>query len=650
MRAAVACALLLVALAAVWIGFAGAPTATVALPVPEAPRTAPAPTALAPSDPEVGDARAPQASEPRRDPVPADAPEAPVPEETEAIPFHGVVVDRRTGEPVPLLTIKAGERIEATDADGRFGDRNLPVVDVAAFDVLTARNYVERVPLDELEPLAGGGWRVPIEIGPTYHVQIVGAGEIDPSEWQVGLVESASEREDRGWGWRLFEPGEGTWLRYEDAKWEPHPDFAPRLLVRRADNTRSGEAPVESTVGIHPGIVVIEVSDELGLLRGRVVDELGQPLRNTRVMAVPADGTLEPTNPRGWVSDSTNAAGEYGLPRLRPGTWWLNARPRDGRDALVQVVLVPSGRSSAPDFVFPVQVAAGSIRGRLDLGAGTDFKDSVVRLRARDGRSFDRLVDVRARGEVVNFSRGALRMGEPFAFKFEDVPAGDYELSVVPFDGSSWVPNSLRISPPANDLVFTRMDTPTEELVFRVTDAESGAPIKEVFTQFHSPPIWYPGATRHRPGEPLVVKLDGAFRWNLHAPGYALASGDQDDFEPRGAGRREAVVHLERGWGARLLLRDNLGLFGNFDTDRWAVFLEVAGRPPLARAKLFADGEQVGVSDADGLVELRLEQEPARIEVRKPGWRTLGSGHFVNGRLVGHPREVVVWMTRLGAR
>ena len=575
-------------------------------------------------------------------------------EPVEMVPFHGVVIDERNGEPVPELEVSTYGFSGVTDDFGRFGSASIVRRTGEKIEISEALGgaHVKTLEFDALELLADGSRRLPVGIGPTYRVQLVGPGDLDPEQWEVELVESAFERRDRDWGLRPLRLGDPPWLRYEGVGWEPHPDYAPRLVARRRDNANSGAAPVETTVGIHQGVVVIEVSERLGLLEGRVIDTLGSPIWGTRVLAVPADADRSPTDPASWVEDRSDADGEYALPRLRPGTWWLSARPHRGEDPQVQEVLVPPGPSRAPDFVVPAQEPAGAITGRLENETGELFPSTIVRLRAADGRRFDLFYEANPNPGAQNTLRSRIRtfLKEPATFRFTDVPYGEYELAVVPLDGSTWSPPSMRVTPPAENLVFTRQEIPTvERLAFHVFDAKTGEPIESFFTQFQGDHYWYPGALPATPEKIFEAAGTQGFRWNLHAPGYALASGTREDFEARGD-LRVATVRLEPGWGARLVLRDNLGLFGTFDTDGWRNFLIVVERPPVAGAEVYADGELVATSNAEGFAELRLDREPRRIEVHADGWRTLGSEHFQDGRLVGPPREVVVWMTRLGAR
>ena len=296
------------------------------------------------------------------------------------------------------------------------------------------------------------------------------------------------------------------------------------------------------------------------------------------------------------------------------------------------------------------------IEGRLLSRSGDEFsRDQIVRLRAVDGRPFE-LLDVSSEA-VPRFLSGGGHAFYPtprsdpgssaypphsHVFEFNEVPEGRYELSVVAQDGYSWTPAVQIVSPPAGDVVFERVDDrPSSIYRFRVLVGETGEPVDAYRVQVQIGSTWNPGSRlMAAPRTDLELPAGEPFRWTLHAPGFRPAAGDQDDFASHG-GAYEATVRLEPGWGARLHVRD---LGHGFQPDDRGGLLAAAERPGIPGARVFADGEWVGTTDAAGFVALALPAEPERLTVEAAGYRTAGSAAFRDGRIAGEVREVVVWM------
>ncbi len=107
-----------------------------------------------------------------------------------------------------------------------------------------------------------------------------------------------------------------------------------------------------------------------------------------------------------------------------------------------------------------------------------------------------------------------------------------------------------------------------------------------------------------------------------------------------------ATVPLSAGWGATLVLRDHGELLDGDGNEPWTSYLRPGETPPVPGVVVLADGVEVGTSDARGVVHLRRDRAPERIELVAPGWTVLESEQFRGGRLRGDAREVVVWLAR----
>ena len=147
--------------------------------------------------------------------------------------------------------------------------------------------------------------------------------------------------------------------------------------------------------------------------------------------------------------------------------------------------------------------------------------------------------------------------------------------------------------------------------------------------------------------EPLIVDQGqtASLSWSVQAPGYVLASGSERDLSGTGP-VRTAAPRLQRGWSARLHLRDAAGEATSARSNPLLYERSALSQPPVAGVRVYADGREVARSDASGTVELVLGAPPNRLEVVAPGWTVLDSENFRGGTLAGSAREAVVWLRR----
>lgn len=200
--------------------------------------------------------------------------------------------------------------------------------------------------------------------------------------------------------------------------------------------------------------------------------------------------------------------------------------------------------------------------------------------------------------------------GITFSFLFEDVPEGNYELTLSSLGNYRWSPTSQRVAPPVSNLEFLRFDLDAVlPLVFEVTDAETGEPV----LAFEARHIKQTNSAEHGvllhtgPIESEQFPRDLAFVWSVEAAGYAVAYGDQSAFEER-EGKRVAHVALKRGWSTRFLVMGG----------------PQGSRPqPLAGAEIEIDGEVAGHTDGNGGLVVSLDVEPEQVAVRYLDWEAV---------------------------
>lgn len=203
--------------------------------------------------------------------------------------------------------------------------------------------------------------------------------------------------------------------------------------------------------------------------------------------------------------------------------------------------------------------------------------------------------------EATENARGELY----YTFRFEDVPAGEYNLTLSSLGNYRWEPTSVLVSPPREGIEFLRYDLDEVlPLAFEVFDAESEEPV----TDFEARHIKQTNSDEHGvflhtgPIEGEQFPRDMPFRWSVEADGYAVAYGDERAFVEED-GRRVAKVYLKRGWSTR--------------------FLVMGGKPrtaPLDGAEVWIDGSFVGSTGPDGGLDVALAEAPGSVDVRYGDW------------------------------
>ncbi|MEM7305273.1 MAG: carboxypeptidase-like regulatory domain-containing protein [Planctomycetota bacterium] len=564
-------------------------------------------------------------------------------------PFRGLLLDVATDEPIARAHLVAGRLDAETGADGRWrSDAELPdSVEQLEFHDRHSGTHIRTVSRSALLPDIDEGWIARIAIGPTFRLVVQGAGAFEPEGWSARLVEVHRDGRESAGSWTRLRDTDPTWFRY-DNPWEPNEDGSSfRVDVRSSDGTQAGSSSeLRSAVGIYPEIVVVHADARLAALTGRVIDTSGDPKKSATVTLARIGAAFEGDAAEPRYSTRSEGDGTFVLGAISPGEYDLVVRPRRGEAPHRQRLLLDPGMTRLPDIIVDRQVGVGMIEGLLKSADGRRLASpEVVRLRAVDGRSFE-LFDVSSpQGRRGYYRPNGLGIGgsDPtnHGFEFNEVPAGEYELSVVSQQGYAWTPASVRVTAPDDKAVFTRLDAVVHgRYRFRVLDAESEAPIEPFYVQRQAGARWTAEADEWRASSSFVAP-EASFEWTVSAPGYAAARGTQADFQAEGEDR-VATVLLERGYDVRLLFRELTAGFGLDDDDGLVAAME---RPPLDGVRVLADGALVATS-VGGEATVRLARAPQRLEVRADGFRPVESQRFRGGRIQGPERDVIVWMVR----
>jgi hypothetical protein len=389
----------------------------------------------------------------------------------------------------------------------------------------------------------------------------------------------------------VTQPGTGERLCRHEAEFDPEaagewrvPVPAPRAQVHAAAERELD--PFETS------------------LRGEVVDLQGRPVPDVVVKLIPleAGGELR--------SDSTDPSGAFELEPLVPGVHRLLVHGNFTSTAPESLVIA-AGPNERGRIVLPIPPGGGALRGSLLLG---EHEESLYFLRLRDPASGKQIAGS-SDWKLFDEDDGVVD------FELAAIPAGDYELSVVAFDGLAFEPSVMRVSPPADGLKFRASREPRRRCLVRVVDARSGAELEDFTTMLRIHGQWIGGE-----GSPTDdfeffsaawdpwIFFTAAHRPARSGPGRARRVPCDDEFECF-----EFTVELQGGFGGALLFKD-------VESDR----LVAPGAedpylsPGLAGVRVLADGALAATSDADGLALLDLPGRPRSVTYEHPGWRVVG--------------------------
>jgi hypothetical protein len=294
-------------------------------------------------------------------------------------------------------------------------------------------------------------------------------------------------------------------------------------------------------------------------VRGRLVDRQGKPLTEVEIRLF--EGSTEKHRDRDGSGDGTFTFSRLGLGPCK-------VTVRDGFQHHQFYVDVARGPNELGDVVVPFHERVGPISGRLRSAQGTPNAWVVLS---------DLVSGVSHETETFPDPAGA-------GFEFDEVPLGNYRLTLYPCDGLRYPAPTLLVSPPSTGIEFIASGE-VDPLQFRANDAQSGREIEA------SPWVLQSGRWC---GPEVSRESADVVRWILLAKDHRPASG-------RALETALVDARLEPGWGCALFFTEGSG--GDYP----------AKRGPIAGVEVRADGLVIARSDQDGLALVSLPRKPEQV-------------------------------------
>ena len=517
--------------------------------------------------------------------------------------LRGIAVDRASGEPLADFGLwferrgASGEFVR-TDANGRFETRQHwspgtllvhPKDDPG--DTTWSESAIRTEVLDPTREVLVG-----VDAGPTFHVRLELPAGVTLPDLRATLRGRYSQFNagDRAWDEGVLVRGESPcWIRFP---WLPESVYGAgpwRLWVFTRDLAWSASTPVQSIRGTVPGVFDLDLEPSARI--GGIVRDDRNPLRGAAVNVQRIEGAE--------LSFGTHVVGPDGEGRflsspLLPGIYRVRVLFTRYEPHSLDVELHAGERASL-DVVLERASTSGSISGTLRSATGRYAPRAWARLSPIGGGP--------SLSEEIHWKtkRGA-KVGH---FRFEDIPAGEHELTIDGNDAFPWTPDSVRVRAPADALEFVcQDDVPRARFIVEVYDDETGEPVQEFNVRYElrteSAIRWLMMGSQVK--ELGLLPLNARFDWRISASGYRYAVGKADAFvdegELDGENVRRARVRLKRGWRTNLLALDG-------------------SRKAIQGVAFVLDGVLVGSSDERGMLEVALPAKPARLEVRYRDWR-----------------------------
>jgi len=391
--------------------------------------------------------------------------------------------------------------------------------------------------------------------------------------------------------------------------------------------------------------VLVPSSSYPTFLRGRVVDPRGMTISGARVQIV----ALFPAGP--YAEAATDEDGLFVLDALRRGGYRLHVQGRWARSVPLELHLV-TGPNEVGDVLLPEPAPEGDLLVRVVAAKREVVPRVMLELRGEEPpvklrfvsparRPMEGLRILAADLRNPSFARSDLSGRElPLALvastgdagdtdgttlRIEGVPGGRYTLAIRGLDGVTYDPASCVVSPPAT-VEFRARGAAPDSCRFRARDSSTGDDVPSFSMFGRVAGIWELHESNRRnqrvhTADSLVgeLRLPPAFdSWVAWSSDHCAAIGEFN----APCGDQVTVIELEPGWSELLLFED-----AEADSFCYPGFEKFQAPPGLPDVEVFAGGDFLGRSDADGVLAVSAEG-PLDLEFRMPGWRVVTEYRF----------------------
>jgi len=504
-------------------------------------------------------------------------------------PFRGILVDARTGEPIPDFHFMCWDTVGTdnhltTDERGRFGTQQgygVGRIRLALSDFEGSFARYGTCDHARLEPDEDS--RIPVRVGPTYHLAFTAPEGYVVSQFFAEVRgHRRTARHYPGFFMRSrLRDGDHPWVRLHTDELTEGPGPPWYLTVVSDDGLWSGSVPVHSLVGIQAQALSLRVTLG-GNLRGRVQDDAREPLSVNLHLRSTLTGWED------WTWSDREGDLDYG--GLEPGEYELSIATEQ-HEPWSSLVRIERGEVTLLRADLVRRAVAGAIEGSVSTESGARRSLWVEARHSQDGS---------LRRAAVEWSSDEGRWQG--RFRIPDLTQGAWELRITAEELGLVSEPPLRVlRAPSRAASFHLLDdVPTTVWSMQVVDA-AGAPIEgaQATLETAAGRVLFAGPVGT--GRVLgTLPLTSDLHWLAWAPGHRLVEGDQRAFAPRGEGRL-ARVTLAPGWGARLTL------------------MRPDGRP-VPGVSLLLDGEPTASSDALGRLLVARDSAPQELVVSGARW------------------------------
>lgn len=490
-----------------------------------------------------------------------------------ATELEWTLLDARTSARLADYLVRVDGEDFRSDAAGRVvlpadAKTILPVDDPRAMlDVLFRheRRELRALERDAVDlPRDDASFALPLDVGPTYRLDLVGPSSFDPRELDARLVAldledgSANLRPRQVAPVRVAEDG-GAWVRFaRRPSGADRPEARWRLELSDSAGFLFGSASLDALDPSDGRRVRVELQ-ATGTIAGRITGFSPDRLNEVTASLRTREGEfIAPHFAR------PDASGDYRLRWIPAGDYQLHVIA-PGQSTWTSDVVVASGRATDLDCEFDVVLPAGPVAGTVVSETGGYQGQLLVFL--FDANGF--VLDVFPTSWKRN-SDGALEA----PFRFDYAPTGELHVDVLSLaDAVTFRVDVDAFVAPLEDLRVTLLDAaPADDWSFRVVDAETGAELAEYEVEVRvddGEPRRFRAAAVEREGQAprtdthLWTTIAGNLRWNrfeavgplrslptssrlawtVRADGYLHAEGTEASFEldPNGSGLTATV-------------------------------------------------------------------------------------------------------------